>query len=305
MTNLLWGVYPYVAFTLFFSVPVIRMVFRPYSITTRASGLFNKRIQGVAMHLFHWGIFLVLLGHIAGFIGAALFVDALVDPIFYWSALIGGLMTLAGSVISLARRFVVPEVRAMSQFDDYSVHFFLIAILGIALYQVLVQQTFGIAYAMAPWFASIWAFAPQPDMMEGATLLTQISRLPGADVLCLLPVHQTGALLDAADQLLRAALSIDAHQSQPLTEPVGICAAQRQVLPHIHGLGDPHRRDRPVDVHRVRTGIGAEASRTEKQDARYSRCHQRRPISRHRLQHIVVHGVLRSVDDLFDHRRTH
>ena len=174
MTNLLWGVYPYVAFTLFFSVPVIRMVFRPYSITTRASGLFNKRIQGVAMHLFHWGIFLVLLGHIAGFIGAALFVDALVDPIFYWSALIGGLMTLVGSVISLARRFVVPEVRAMSQFDDYSVHFFLIAILGIALYQVLVQQTFGIAYAVAPWFASIWAFAPQPDMMEGATLLTQI-----------------------------------------------------------------------------------------------------------------------------------
>jgi hypothetical protein len=29
-------------------------------------------------------------------------------------------------------------------------------------------------YAAAPWFASIWAFAPEPDLMEGASLLSQI-----------------------------------------------------------------------------------------------------------------------------------
>jgi len=175
MTNLIWGVYPYVAFTLFFVVPVIRMVFRPYSFTTRASGLFNRRVQGWAMHLFHWGILAVLLGHIAGFVGGSLGLDVWVDPVFYWLALIGGLMTLAGSAIALARRIVVPEVRAMSsQVDDYLVHVFLIAILGIALYQVIVEQTFGFAYAVAPWFASIWAFSPDPEMMEGASLLTRI-----------------------------------------------------------------------------------------------------------------------------------
>ena len=175
MTNLIWGVYPYVAFTLFFAVPVIRMVFRPYSFTTRASGLFNRRVQGWAMHLFHWGILAVLLGHIAGFVGGSLDLDFWVDPVFYWLALIGGLMTLAGSVIALVRRIVVPEVRAMSsQLDDYLVHVFLIAILGIALYQVIFEQTFGLVYAAAPWFASIWAFSPEPELMEGTSLLTQI-----------------------------------------------------------------------------------------------------------------------------------
>ncbi|MHA1524850.1 MAG: respiratory nitrate reductase subunit gamma [Alphaproteobacteria bacterium] len=175
MTNMIWGVYPYVAFTLFFSVPIIRMVYRPYSFTTRASGLFNRRLQGWAMQLFHWGIFSVLLGHIAGFVGASLDLDAWVDPVFYWLALIGGLMTLAGSVIALMRRFIVPEVRAMSsQLDDYLVHFFLIAILGIALYQIIFDQVFGMVYSAAPWFASIWAFSPEPDLMEGASLLTQI-----------------------------------------------------------------------------------------------------------------------------------
>ncbi|MFQ5974504.1 MAG: respiratory nitrate reductase subunit gamma, partial [Alphaproteobacteria bacterium] len=174
MTNLLWGVYPYVAFTLFFTVPIIRMVFRPYSFTTRASGLFNRRVQGYAMHLFHWGILLVLLGHIAGFIGGSLGLDAWVDPVFYWAGLVGGLMTLAGSGIALVRRIVVPEVRAMSQVDDYLVLVLLIAILGLALYQVIFLQTFGFAYTVAPWFASIWAFSPDPELMVGTSLITQI-----------------------------------------------------------------------------------------------------------------------------------
>ena len=174
MTNLIWGVYPYVAFTLFFAVPVIRMAFRPYSFTTRASGLFNRRTQGYAMHLFHWGILAVFLGHIAGFVGGSLDLDAWVDPVFYWLALIGGLMTLAGSVIAFIRRIVIPEVRAMSQADDYIVLVFLIAILGIALFQVVFQETFGFVYAVAPWFAGIWAFSPDPELMEGASLLTQV-----------------------------------------------------------------------------------------------------------------------------------
>ncbi len=175
MTKLLWGVYPYVAFTLFFTVPFIRMAFRPYSITTRASGLFGRRLQGWAMLLFHWGILAVLIGHMAGYIGSVAGFDSWVSGIFYWFALVGGLMTLAGSVIALCRRIFIPEVRAMSsQLDDYLVHVLLIAILCIALYQVLFDQVFGMVYAAGPWFASIWTFKPDPEIMEGATLLTQL-----------------------------------------------------------------------------------------------------------------------------------
>lgn len=175
MTNLLWGAYPYVAFTLFFVVPIIRMATRPYSFTTRASGLFNRRTQGFAMLLFHWGIFLVLFGHISGFIGASLGLNGMwVSPVFYWTALVGGLMTLTGALIAMIRRLVVPEVRAMSQTDDYLVLILLIAILAIALFQVIFQQTFGFVYAVAPWFASIWAFSPNPALMEGASLATRI-----------------------------------------------------------------------------------------------------------------------------------
>ena len=104
MTNLIWGVYPYVVFTLFFVVPVIRMVFRPYSFTTRASGLFGHRLQGLAMHLFHWGIFAVFFGHVAGFVGGGLGLDAWVYLAFYWLALIDcELEDVARAVHVLAR----------------------------------------------------------------------------------------------------------------------------------------------------------------------------------------------------------
>jgi len=175
MNNLIWGVYPYIAFTLFFFVPVIRMATRPYSFTTRASGMFGRRGQGIAMHLFHWGLFLVLIGHLAGLIGVTLGLSPFwVKPFFYWSALTGGLMTLAGAVFALIRRIMTPEVRAMSQLDDYVVLLLLIAILSIALYQVLVVKAFGFVYAVAPWFTSIWAFSPDPSLMVGASLLTKI-----------------------------------------------------------------------------------------------------------------------------------
>ncbi len=134
MSNFIWGIYPYICLALFFAVPIFRMKYRPYSLTTRASGLFGKKLLGMAMLLMHWGILLVLAGHIAGFVGGLTGDESWVN-FFKHAALWGGLMTIAGSGLALLRRIVVPEVKAMSQPDDYIIHLFLIAILGIALCQ--------------------------------------------------------------------------------------------------------------------------------------------------------------------------
>ncbi len=172
MNTFVWGIYPYICFTLFFLVPIVRMRYRPYSFTTRASGIFGTKLLGLASLLLHWGILLVFAGHVAGFVGGSTGNQAWLD-FFKYTAYGGGLMAMAGSALALLRRIVVPEVRAMSQPDDYIIHLFLIVIIGIALYQYAVQQTFGIVYAVSPWFASIWAFAPDPSLMEGATPITK------------------------------------------------------------------------------------------------------------------------------------
>jgi len=172
MNNFLWGVFPYICIVLFFAVPVIRMVFRPYTWSTRASGLFGRRVLGGASTLFHWGLMILLVAHLFGLFGGLVGSEFSVG-FFFWAGLFGGFMVLVGSIVALWRRFASPEVRAMSQFEDYMIHFFLIAIVAIALFQVLAHRIFGIAYTVSAWSASLWTLSPQPELMESASALTK------------------------------------------------------------------------------------------------------------------------------------
>jgi nitrate reductase gamma subunit len=167
-----WGVYPYVCFTLFVFVPIIRMIYRPFGITTRATSLFTRDVLGAASLLLHWGLFLILLGHLAGFVGGLLGRQGWVG-FFYWAALVGGFSALLGSIIALVRRVTNPEVRALSQWDDYLVHLFLIAIMALALYQVTANRVFGVAYTASSWLASVCLLAPQPELMASASLISK------------------------------------------------------------------------------------------------------------------------------------
>ncbi len=173
MSDFLWGVYPYLCAVLFFLVPFIRMVYRPFSWSTRASGLFGRTMLGVASLFLHWGLFLLFVGHLVALVAGLMGKEGGVT-LFYWMGLVGGVLTLIGSTMALVRRFMNPEVKAMSQHDDYLVHFFLIAIVGLALYQVLMLKIFGVSYTAATWFASIWQFSPQPELMGSASLISKL-----------------------------------------------------------------------------------------------------------------------------------
>jgi nitrate reductase gamma subunit len=173
MNDFLWGVYPYLCIILFFAVPVIRMITRPFSWSTRASSMFGHRLLGAASLLLHWGLLVVLAGHLAGLFGGVLGSRGAI-AFFYWSGLVGGFMVLAGSVTALYRRVTSPSVRAMSQPDDYIVHLFIIAIVGLALYQVLVHRIFGVAYTASSWAASLWTLNPQPGLMASVSLVTKL-----------------------------------------------------------------------------------------------------------------------------------
>lgn len=172
MNDFLWGVYPYICLTLFLVVPVIRMMTRPFSWTTRASGFFGSKMLGWASQFMHWGLFGLFLAHLLGFVGGLL---GLGDWITFvrWLGLAAGLATLLGSVMALARRLSVPEVKAMSRVDDYLVHVFLILIISLGLYQVIVHRLFGLAYTAAPWFASLFHLSPQPELMASASTITK------------------------------------------------------------------------------------------------------------------------------------
>lgn len=154
--------------------------------TTRSTGFFGRATVGPAALSLHWGLLLVILGHVVGFVGAAYGWSGWVE-FFRWTGLFGGVLLFYGLCWALVRRLAVPQLRAMSTFDDYAVLVWLIAIAGLGLYQPITRFAFGISYAVGPWFASIFQLRPDAALIAGAPFLVRLHMIVAMLFLCYLP----------------------------------------------------------------------------------------------------------------------
>jgi nitrate reductase gamma subunit len=179
---------PYITITLFFGGIIFRgfsgmmsehrgkwdlSVRGDYLWTTRSTGFFGRASIGPASLCLHWGILILFIGHLAGFIGGAYNLPSWVD-FFRWTGLGGGIIFCFGVVWALVRRIIIPQVKAMSTPDDYIVLVFLILIGGFGLYQSSVEMVFGISYSAGPWIAGIFQLQPDVAMIAGAPLVNKL-----------------------------------------------------------------------------------------------------------------------------------
>jgi len=179
---------PYITITLFFGGIIYRgfsgmmsehrgrwdlSVRGDYLWTTRSTGFFGRASIGPASLCLHWGILVLFIAHLAGFIGGAYNLASWVD-FFRWAGLGGGILFIYGVVWALGRRIFIPQVKAMSTPDDYIVLLFLIIIAGIGLYQSAGELVFGISYSVGPWIAGIFKLQPDVAMIAGAPLVNKL-----------------------------------------------------------------------------------------------------------------------------------
>ena len=144
-----------------------------YLWTTRSTGFFGRASIGPASLCLHWGMIILFVAHIAGFIGGAYNLASWVD-FFRWAGLGGGILLFYGIVWAFVRRLVIPQVRAMSNPDDYIILLLLIFIAGFGLYQSAVELVFGISYSVGPWLAGIFQLQPDVSMISGAPLMNKL-----------------------------------------------------------------------------------------------------------------------------------
>ncbi len=141
--------------------------------TTRSTGFFGRASIGPASLCLHWGAIILLVGHIAGFIGGAYNLTSWVE-FFRWAGLGGGVLFIYGLAWAFVRRLSIPQVRAMSTPDDYIILIFLILIGGLGLYQSGIELVFGVSYSVGPWFASVFKLQPDISMISGAPLVNKL-----------------------------------------------------------------------------------------------------------------------------------
>ena len=154
--------------------------------TTRSTGFFGRASIGPAALSLHWGLLIVVLAHLIGFVGGAFGLTSWVE-LFRWAGMFGGVLFFYGVCFALVRRLLNPRLRAMSTFDDYAVLAFLIVIAGLGLFYPIVRYSFGVSYAVGPWFAGIFTLRPDAGLIAGAPLIVRLHMIAAMLFLAYLP----------------------------------------------------------------------------------------------------------------------
>ncbi|WP_337844671.1 respiratory nitrate reductase subunit gamma [Thermus sp.] len=176
----LFAYFPYVALALAVVVTAYRMVYRPFSVSAQSSQLLEQKRLFFGSVAMHWGLVIVLLGHLL----ALLFPKGLllwnsVPLRLYLLEITGlglGLWALLGVYILFARRLSVARVRAASTPMDYLVLVLLfVSILTGVLTALLYRYgSYWFPAVMTPYLWSVLTFNPRPELVQDLPSWTKL-----------------------------------------------------------------------------------------------------------------------------------
>lgn len=176
---LLWVVYPYISITIFLTGHVYTYTLRRYYWSARSTELLEKRMQSWSSYLFHYGIIIVLIGHIIGIaiptaillvLGISLTLHT--ELAFYLGGIFGTI-TLIGIIGLITRYLTNPRVRATLRFTDYLVYIILIVTIVLGLYNTLVVHP-DYETTVGPWLQGLLSLHPNPNFMNDVPLLLKV-----------------------------------------------------------------------------------------------------------------------------------
>ncbi|MER7013566.1 respiratory nitrate reductase subunit gamma [Saccharopolyspora sp. NPDC000359] len=176
---MLWGVLPYVVLVVFVGGTVWRYRYDKFGWTSRSSQLHESRLLRVGSPLFHYGLLLVVGGHVLGLLVPKALTELFGTEANYHvvSLLVGtlaGCGALAGLAVLLWRRLRTTAVRRATSRGDQLTHVLLVAVISLGLWTTVVDNGVRGPYdyreTIGPWFRDIFLLHPHPELMAGAPL---------------------------------------------------------------------------------------------------------------------------------------
>ncbi|WP_327107480.1 respiratory nitrate reductase subunit gamma [Nonomuraea glycinis] len=207
MSILLWVVAPYVALTLFVLGHLWRYRYDKFGWTTRSSQMYESRLLRIGSPLFHFGILVVLLGHIGGLVIPKSWTEAVgvSEAAYHVVAVvlgtIAGIATLGGLAILIYRRRTVGPVFTATTRNDKLMYAVLGITIVLGLAATVAANILGGGYdyrtTISPWFRSIFYFSPEPALMAGAPPLFQLHALSALVLFAIWPFTRLVHMLTA------------------------------------------------------------------------------------------------------------
>ncbi|MGW7382793.1 respiratory nitrate reductase subunit gamma [Streptomyces sp. NPDC054794] len=184
---LLWVVLPYLSLAVFVLGHLWRYRYDKFGWTTRSSQLYENRLLRIGSPLFHFGILVVLIGHIGGLLVPKSWTEAagISEHTYHVTAValgtVAGVCTLGGLAILIYRRRTVGPVFSATTRNDKAMYVLLTATIVLGLAATVAANILGGGYdyrdTISPWFRSIFYLQPDPALMTGAPVLFQLHAL--------------------------------------------------------------------------------------------------------------------------------
>jgi nitrate reductase gamma subunit len=152
--------------------------------TTRSSQLYESAILRWGSPLFHFGVLMVLVGHVGGLAVPKSWTEAvgITEHTYHLMAVfigtVAGLCTLIGMAILIARRRLTGPVFAATTKNDKAMYVVLAAVIVLGLWATVRANVVGDGYdyrqTVSPWFRSLFYLRPDPQAMAGVPTTFQI-----------------------------------------------------------------------------------------------------------------------------------
>ncbi len=172
-----FGIYPYISLSILLLGSLYRYFRDPYGWNSRSSELLQKDAAlKYGAVLFHYGIILSLLGHVAGLLvpqslySAIGFTEEYHLALAVYSGIAFGVAAVAGLLLLTWRRLSEKRVFTNSSPADLITLALLLIVAGLGTYNVTFAPYGNVLHDIAPWLRSIFVFAPAPELLAPVPL---------------------------------------------------------------------------------------------------------------------------------------
>jgi nitrate reductase gamma subunit len=196
--EIFWDVVPYVVLAIVIVGTWWRYRYDKFGWTTRSSQLYESRLLRIGSPMFHFGMLVVIFGHVIGLVIPQTWTDAvgLSQHAYHVQAVIlgsiAGVSTLTGIVLLIYRRRTTGPVFMATTGNDKVMYVVLVAAIvaglcATALGSGLVGEEHNYRQTVSIWFRSIWILQPRGDLMTQAPLYFQVHVVIGLALFALWP----------------------------------------------------------------------------------------------------------------------
>ncbi len=193
LDQFLFGALPYLSIMLFFLVTIVRYRGKPYTYSSLSSQFLENRAHFWGLVPFHYGLIIVLLGHLVAFLVPRSVLAWNAVPLRLYilevSALIFGFLALIGFVISQWRRLSGTRIRRVTTAGDWILNVLLLFQIASGVYVAIFHGWGSSWYAATatPYLRSIWMLHPETSLVTAMPLMVKLHIITAYLIIAVFP----------------------------------------------------------------------------------------------------------------------